>query len=380
MTALNFPPNPVDGEIFGNYRYDDAIGVWRLLPEVVPALSALTDTEITAPQMGDSLVYDGSDWVNAPKSGNAIINGDFGVWQRGTSFSGATAEYTADRWQKRFSLNSTLARQAFTPADIEAIGYGDAEFFARFTMNAADTPSFDQYIEDVRTFAGQKVTLSFWAKADSGFSPTAQIRQNFGSGGSSEVTVATQTIALTTAWQRFSLVFDLPSLSGKTIGSNSFLNVKPLRVVDGLAHVVDIWGVQLEAGPVATPFKLAGGGSKGAELALCQRYYYRTSPTGTGQRGGNGFIISTTLATVLTPFPVTMRIRPLALEQSGTATDYSVSTPFANVSCSTVPIWADATPDVAQTTLTVASGLTAGQPCMFRTGSASGFLAWSAEL
>ncbi len=37
MTALNFPPNPVDGEIFGNYRYDDTIGVWRLLPEAVPS-------------------------------------------------------------------------------------------------------------------------------------------------------------------------------------------------------------------------------------------------------------------------------------------------------------------------------------------------------
>lgn len=36
MTALNFPPNPVDGEIFGNYRWDDAIGVWRLLPEATP--------------------------------------------------------------------------------------------------------------------------------------------------------------------------------------------------------------------------------------------------------------------------------------------------------------------------------------------------------
>ena len=32
-TALNFPPNPIDGEIFGNYRWDETIGVWRLLPE-----------------------------------------------------------------------------------------------------------------------------------------------------------------------------------------------------------------------------------------------------------------------------------------------------------------------------------------------------------
>jgi len=37
MTALNFPPSPTDGQIFGNYRWDATIGVWRLLPEAVPS-------------------------------------------------------------------------------------------------------------------------------------------------------------------------------------------------------------------------------------------------------------------------------------------------------------------------------------------------------
>jgi hypothetical protein len=35
MTAINFPPNPVDGQVFGNYSWDDSVGAWRLLPPEV---------------------------------------------------------------------------------------------------------------------------------------------------------------------------------------------------------------------------------------------------------------------------------------------------------------------------------------------------------
>jgi hypothetical protein len=39
-TALNFPPSPTDGEIFGNYRWDETIGVWRLVPQEFPVIPA----------------------------------------------------------------------------------------------------------------------------------------------------------------------------------------------------------------------------------------------------------------------------------------------------------------------------------------------------
>jgi len=294
--------------------------------------SAITDlqadsipTSVTSPVAGDSLVYDGSDWVNAPKSGNAVINGDFSIWQRGTSFSnpGATV-YAADRWQQYFNdANPTtysLSQLSLTPADIQAIGYGDAQFALRATITtvgATTVYQLAQRIEDVRTFAGQQVTVSFWAKASSAVTFGPRIVQNFGSGGSAEVTKTGATNSLTTNWVRYSASVTLDSLSGKTIGGSSWLGVT-FRIdnpVSGLT--VDLWGVQLEAGPLATPFKLAGGGSKAAELALCQRYYQKSysqsvEPGTVTTAGQSEWLVNqaNNFHRLSVPFKVTMRTSP----------------------------------------------------------------------
>jgi hypothetical protein len=70
---------------------------------------------------------------------------------------------------------------------------------------------------------------------------------------------------------------------------------------------IDIWGVQVEAGSVATAFQTATGTSQG-ELAACQRYFWRT----TGQAATNndlmtGWANATTSAVGILRFPVTMR-------------------------------------------------------------------------
>ena len=36
MSALDFPASPTDGEVYGNYIWDDTVGVWKLLPSAAP--------------------------------------------------------------------------------------------------------------------------------------------------------------------------------------------------------------------------------------------------------------------------------------------------------------------------------------------------------
>ena len=209
---------------------------------------------------------------------NKIINGNFGIWQRGTSVSPASSYgYTVDRWQA-FSYGSsttTVSQQTFTPASAPVAGY-EGQYFAR--VNSTNNQVvFENIIEDVRTITpAQSWTVSFWARSQTaGNNLTLTFVQNFGTGGSANVNTSVLTSqALTTGWVRYLATFTAPSVSGKTIGANSRCDLSFLHPVN---NYLEIWGVQLEAGSVATPFTTASG-SIGGELALCQRYYavYRT--------------------------------------------------------------------------------------------------------
>jgi hypothetical protein len=145
----------------------------------------------------------------------------------------------------------------------------------------------------------------------------------------------------------------------------------------GAADYLEFEEVQLEIGSIATPFEHR---MFGPELLLCQRYYYRITPTAVDQTLGVGHnSLSTTMAAT-SPFPVPMRSAPTALEQSGTAADYSIAHANINTACSAVPTFVSASPFAATTTLTVAAGLTAGQGSRARAVNSSAYLGWSAEL
>jgi hypothetical protein len=99
---------------------------------------------------------------------NRIINGDFDFWQRGTSFTGN--EYGADRWfHNRVGTTHTVTRQPFTLGQTDVPN--EPTYYCRTVVSsvagAGNYAVLFQRIEDVRTFAGQQVTVSFWAKVDS---------------------------------------------------------------------------------------------------------------------------------------------------------------------------------------------------------------------
>jgi hypothetical protein len=327
---------------------------------------------------------------------NKIINGDFGINQR--SFTSVTStNFGFDRWTVNMSDGTvTYSAQTFTTGAAPVAGY-EGKNFARVvttgqTLSTART-NFNQNIEDVRTLAGQTATVSFWAKAATGTPKIAiELNQSFGTGGSpsSSVTTYAGQVTLSTSWARYSVTIAVPSISGKTIGTNpdsilqlnlfvsagSNLNARTGSL--GIqSNTFDLWGVQVEAANTASNFQTATGTLQG-ELAACQRYYIRYAGSATYSKYGIGYAYSTTAAVVQIPNPVTMRVVPTAIEYSTQAISVenfgsiAITALTINGQCQTQPI---------TLTATVASGATQFRPYeLSNNNSASGYVALSAEL
>ena len=274
---------------------------------------------------------------------NKIINGDFNIWQRGTSFT-ADPNYSADRWYSIWdgSGTHTITQQPFTAGTAPVAGY-ESQYFLRYNQSVAGSGAtysfFGQRIEDVRNFAGQTVTVSFWAKAASSIALTAiALNQVFGTGGSSNVqNNASSTPTIGTSWARYTATIALQSISGKTLGAGSYLELGIFMPLNA-TFTIDIWGVQVEAGSVATPFTTATGTLSG-ELQACQRYFETSYDTGAtiGGTSTTGFVGSPVMATntgsniyraLYIPYKVTKRATPTittydGLGASGKITTYS---------------------------------------------------------
>lgn len=224
-------------------------------------------------------------WLNvslAPYLGrNLVINGNFDIWQRQITdtFATTSTQFVADRWKMRSTGTGTviMTRQSFT------LGQTDVPFepayFLRWdqTVYTSGAPQLDQWIEDVRTAAGQTVTLSFYAKADASATiGSILLRQDFGTTGSpsgdNDKTVASS-VALTTSWQKFTYTVTLDSISGKTIGTDENSSLVLFFRLPTEVRTTDFAQVQLEIGAVATGFEKR---PPTVELSLCQRFYCKT--------------------------------------------------------------------------------------------------------
>ncbi len=295
--------------------------------DLITATAADTPARLAVGSNGETLVADsaattGLRWQGNYAAGkNAIINGDFRIWQRGTSFSyGGAYTFSADRWQGYgYSGTQTVSQQTFTPGTAPVAGYEGA-FFARVTCTNT-TNYFLTRIEDVRTYAGQTVTLSFWAKSASNQTlASVSVVQNFGSGGSGSVTAVNNTsTAVTTSWARYSVTFSMPSISGKTIGTSSYVQVELQGAIN---NALDLWGFQLEIGNTATAFQTATGTLQG-ELAACQRYYQTGGATGVGFSGNvtNGSVYYYTYV-----YPVQLRVSSSVSLTNANNSNFSSST------------------------------------------------------
>jgi hypothetical protein len=220
---------------------------------------------------------------------NKIINGDFSEWQRGDG-SFTSNGYTADQWRAVTSGSTyTLYRSAFALGQTDVPG--EPKNYLTMTVTSSAGASNYAYLqtplEDVRTLAGQTATFSLYAKADASKNIAIEFLQYFGTGGtpSANVTaIGVTTLALTTSWQRFDATVNIPSISGKTIGTDENTSYLAMRIwmdagsdynsrtnsLGQQSGTFNLALVQLEAGETATPFDQR---PLSVELILCQRYY-----------------------------------------------------------------------------------------------------------
>ena len=241
---------------------------------------------------------------------NIVINGDMRIAQRGTS-STSQGYQTCDRW--RIDQDSGLT-EACTQSQVTlsssdtpyASGFRHAFRITNGNQTSQDANDYIQLVQKIEaqdidqcgwnsTSASSFITLSFWVKAS--IAQTFYVKI--------EATDASKTytypIAVTTSWQR--LTTSIPGASGVTFNNDNGTGMRICIIpyygtsyttsghsintwitsdganqtpdfattwFSGNDATFDITGVQLEVGPVATPFEHR---SFHDELQRCFRYF-----------------------------------------------------------------------------------------------------------
>jgi hypothetical protein len=253
---------------------------------------------------------------------NAIINGSMDISQRGTSFAGVNSVYTLDRWFYASFGTSTTANVSQGSTD-SVPGF---QYYARVAANSATLSNYNltQTIETVNTIPlrGKTVTVSFWLRTPVTFSNifvwnlrySTSTDTRISNAGTGTAVGSDFTFTGQTAWTKYSQTMVIPS----DASSLGFV-VGTYNNTVATAYF-DITGVQIEAGSQVTPFARAGG-SIGGELALCQRYYWRQTATGSAYTGfGTLLAVLTNTAQGSIPLPVALRVPAVSVEYSTLAT------------------------------------------------------------
>jgi len=236
---------------------------------------------------------------------NMIINGEFAVSQRGTSFTMASANmYSIDRWLlsrgSSFDWQSTVTQSSDTPS-----GFSNS---LKVAVDTASTPSgsqnavLQQRIEanslqrlDYGTSSAKTCTLSFYVKSNKTGTYCIQIYAEDGD----KANLIEYSISSSSTWERKTITFTGSTADAITNNTGTGFQIRfhlgsgpddhasasstfqsslaGFRVTSNQVNLFDstsnewyITGVQLELGTEATPFEHR---SFGDELARCQRYY-----------------------------------------------------------------------------------------------------------
>ena len=250
---------------------------------------------------------------SAPLSNrNTIINGDFNVWQRGTSFTGIGSwAYAADRWAYGDNSEAVHNITASTDVPTQAQSGITSQYSLKIDVTTVDSSvaaghySFlYQKLEGyhMRGLFGNPVTLSFWVKSNKTGIYTVCWRNN----NLDMNLVKEYTISSANTWEKKVINWTFDN-SGGTWGNfttdvggwmcwnfahgTNFNTTKDawqsttavmntaasVNFNDSTSNELLLSQVQLERGSLATPFEVR---SHGEEELRCMRYFLDCSDQG----------------------------------------------------------------------------------------------------
>ena len=338
---------------------------------------------------------------------NRIINGAMVIDQRnaGASVTPIAQQYLCDRWKFGLTAASKFTAQQNAGSVTPPAGFTNylgVTSSSAYSVSSSDVFYLAQAIEGLNisdlawgTANAATVTLSFWVRS----SLTGTFGGSVGNNGTTNYPFS-YTISSANTWEQKTITIVGPTsgtfattsaagiLLSFSLGAGSTYSgtagawaissfiVQPTgatSVVGTSGATFYITGVQLEKGSTATSFDYR---PYGTELALCQRYYYKSifAPI-------SGYSPTTSRADGTVVFPVPMRDAPAALETTGTASDYGVYFQSGGVLCNSIPnIASPTTIHGGYVRFNCPVSFSIGQGCLMAPYTTGAYLAWSAEL
>ena len=412
MAAVNFPDplvqNPATGEPYANGWYNDPAtggngvtyvytnGVWRAATSPSDALDdryveVAGDTMTGALSINDEIILntDGSaefagdvqmaSQNSGPLAGfrNVLINGSMDVYQRGIDNGAQTSAgyFSADRWLQNNNSTSLI----FNDASLLEAGFSKALRINRssgspWIAQGVELPQLTNgsYRAPGPFVEGSVWTLSWWTKQDPA-APSVNFNDGVATTANNVVNTVEQPVLVESvgAWNRYSSKVTM-------VADTSSSTTRCLRVIINTAVGAnadfEVTGIQLEPGPVATPFEHR---PIGTELALCQRYYQNHKAESDYALFAVGYASNSTNIRVHHPLKVSMRAVP-TFASSG-ASDFVVGN-STNIDITSLQA-THSTKEGVQIGATVTSGITLGESYGLRANATSNaMLKFDAEL
>lgn len=253
---------------------------------------------------------------------NYIINGNFDIWQRGTSFTISGFTYAADRFIGFHSSGGTITKVAgpvgfYNAIQIHGSSSGNAILVQR--IEASNSIALG------RNNSGY-ATLSFYAKANVAAQPIHMnviIPTTTDNYASSTIAKNIQVGVTSTGWTKYTYTFPLDFVYWGGI----HLEMAGINVT-----TFAVSGVQLEEGSIATPFE---NRPIGLELSLCQRYYetsgnarieeFRNLTTGILQYGAVRFMVEKRIPPSIVVMSDNTMVAGTVCQDNGTSVSVSIN-------------------------------------------------------